>query len=195
MHIQCACPNLVVETAFGQSIFGQSIFGQNLGFTICAAPKGGSAFFPSPAPIFVLFVSLWLSSRGILVVFEAPGDWNVNVWCSRLVVWSPGGPEGQSRSWTNMVPLLFAAQVEVHEMTWKCFDFLVLYFPKALLKYFYQPNSLWISVPNHSVDSGNGFPRSSPLVLPLLSGIWFSTCLLISNMESCDEFVEKQMKT
>ena len=43
------------------------------------APKGGvggpkfRAFFPSPAPIFVLFLSLWVSSRGILVVFEAPG--------------------------------------------------------------------------------------------------------------------------
>ena len=38
-------------------------------------PEGGgpniSRFFPSPAPIFALFLSLWGSSRGILVVFEA----------------------------------------------------------------------------------------------------------------------------
>ena len=41
-------------------------------------PKGGENkisrfFFPSPATIFALFVSLWVSSRGILVVFEARG--------------------------------------------------------------------------------------------------------------------------
>ena len=47
------------------------------------APKGGrpkiSRFFPSPAPIFALFVSLWMSC-GILVVFEAPEPSNVRVW-------------------------------------------------------------------------------------------------------------------
>ncbi len=31
------------------------------------------AFFPCPTTIFVLFFPLWGSSRGILVVFEAPG--------------------------------------------------------------------------------------------------------------------------
>ena len=41
-------------------------------------PKGGEAqnfvlFFPCPAAKFVLFFPLWGSSRGILVVFEAPG--------------------------------------------------------------------------------------------------------------------------
>ena len=36
-------------------------------------------FFPSPAPIFALFLSLWGSSRGNLVVFEAPGPLNVHV--------------------------------------------------------------------------------------------------------------------
>ena len=39
--------------------------------------KGGgpeiSRFFPSPDAKFVLFFPLWGSSRGILVVFEAPG--------------------------------------------------------------------------------------------------------------------------
>ena len=64
------------------------------------APKGGerkvgprkggwpniSRFFPSPATIFALFVSLWGSSRGFLVVFEAPGPSNVHVWSSRAVV-------------------------------------------------------------------------------------------------------------
>ena len=59
-------------------------------------PKTGGpkfrGFFPSPAPIFVLFLSLWGSSRGILVVFEAPGPLNVHVSSSRAVVWNPGGP-------------------------------------------------------------------------------------------------------
>ena len=52
--------------------------------------KGGrpkiSLFFPSPAAKFVLFFLLWGSSRGILVVFEAPGRSNVHVWSSRVVV-------------------------------------------------------------------------------------------------------------
>ena len=43
-------------------------------------------FFPSPAPIFVLFLSFWGSSRGILVVFEAPERSSVHVWSSRAVV-------------------------------------------------------------------------------------------------------------
>ena len=47
-------------------------------------PKGGrgqnfALFFPSLAPIFALFLSLWGSSRGILVVFEAPGPSTVHV--------------------------------------------------------------------------------------------------------------------
>ena len=42
----------------------------------------------------------------------------------------------------------------------------------------------WFSV---SVDSCSGSPRSSSLVLPLLSGTGFSVYLLSSNTESCDE--------
>ena len=42
----------------------------------------------------------------------------------------------------------------------------------------------WFSV---SVVSCSGSPRSSPLVLPLLSGTGFSVYLLTSNTESCDE--------
>ena len=38
-----------------------------------------------------------------------------------------------------------------------------------------------------SVDSCNGFPRSSSLVPPLLSRTGFSVYLLTSNSESCDE--------
>ena len=58
-------------------------------------PKGGdlkagarsfALFFPSPAPIFALLLSLWCSSRGILVVFEAPGPSNVHVESSQAVV-------------------------------------------------------------------------------------------------------------
>ena len=37
------------------------------------------------------------------------------------------------------------------------------------------------------MDSCSGFPRSSSLVLPLLSGTGFSVYLLASNTESCDE--------
>ena len=37
-------------------------------------------FFHSPAPIFALFLSLWRSFGGILVVFEAPGPSSVHVW-------------------------------------------------------------------------------------------------------------------
>ena len=69
--------------------------------------EGGRAkifalFFPSTAPIFALFFlslavfsclffSLWGSSRGILVVFEAPGPSNVHVWALGLSCpkWSP----------------------------------------------------------------------------------------------------------
>ena len=43
-------------------------------------------FFSSPTPIFALVVSLWVSSRGILMVFEAPGNSNVHVWSSWAVV-------------------------------------------------------------------------------------------------------------
>ena len=54
-------------------------------------PEGWEAqnfalFFPSPAAIFILLSLSWGSSRGILVVFEAPGRSNVHVWNSRAVV-------------------------------------------------------------------------------------------------------------
>ena len=60
-------------------------------------PKGGGPegwepeisrffFFPSPAKKFVLFFPLWVSSRGIVVVFEASGDSNVHVWSCLVVV-------------------------------------------------------------------------------------------------------------
>ena len=51
----------------------------------------------------------------------------------------------------NPVPLLLAAPLEVHEMTLKCLDFLISGFSKALLKYFHQPNSLWIPVANQAI--------------------------------------------
>ena len=40
----------------------------------------------------------------------------------------------------NPVPLSVAGSLEIHEMTWKCLDFLAQGFAKALLKYFHQPN-------------------------------------------------------
>ena len=51
------------------------------------APKGGRPkisrfFFPSPAPIFILSPVSWWSSRGILVLFEAPGPT-----CTNGILW------------------------------------------------------------------------------------------------------------
>ena len=54
-----------------------------------AGPPKVSPFFPSPAPIFALFVSLWGSSRVFLVVFEAPGPSNVHVWALGLSCETP----------------------------------------------------------------------------------------------------------
>ena len=54
---------------------------------------------------------------------------------------------------TNPVPLLLAAPLEVHEMTWKCLDFLALGFPKALEDYFHRPIFLWIPVANQAIHA------------------------------------------
>ena len=43
------------------------------------------AFLSLSRPIFALFVFLWGSARGILVVFEAREESNVHVWSSRVV--------------------------------------------------------------------------------------------------------------
>ena len=56
-------------------------------------------------------------------------------------------------AYPNPIPLLLGAPWEVHEMTWKCLDFLALGFPKALLKYFHQPNSLGILVTNQAIPA------------------------------------------
>ena len=54
------------------------------------APKGGRpkfrVFSLSRATIFILSSLSCSSSRGILVVFEAPGPSNVRVWSSRVAV-------------------------------------------------------------------------------------------------------------
>ena len=66
-----------------QSNFGQSILGQaNFGTGVChsGAPKGGGV------QNFAICFSLWVFSRGILVVFEAPAPTNVHVWSSRVVM-------------------------------------------------------------------------------------------------------------
>ena len=50
-------------------------------------------FFPFPATIFALFVSLWVSSRGILCCcFEAPGPSNVHVGVLGLSCEAPAAP-------------------------------------------------------------------------------------------------------
>ena len=108
-------------------------------------------------------------------------------------------------AYPNPVPLLLAAPLEFHEMTWKCFDFHAVDFSKALLKCFHQPNSIWIPTVNQTIYAiyffvllihhfflGFDFcrSRSSPLVLPLLSCTGFSVFLLFpSNTEFCNENV------
>ena len=76
--------------------------GRRVGPRRVGAPKGGGPkisrfFFPVP-PQIVLFFPLWGSSRGIWVMFEAPGRSNVHVWSSRAVMCEPRpglvGPPG-----------------------------------------------------------------------------------------------------
>ena len=50
------------------------------------SPKGGGRTVGAPQGKFHSFFSLWGFSRGILVVFEAPGRLNVRVWSSLVVV-------------------------------------------------------------------------------------------------------------
>ena len=73
-------------------------------------------------------------------------------------------------------------------MSWKCLDFLALGFSKApcdiSLCASRSPSLFLCSI---SVDSCSGSPRSSSLVLPLLSHAGFSVYLLTSNAQFCDE--------
>ena len=55
-----------------------------------------SRFFPSPAPIFSLFVSLWVSSRGILVFLKRRGPSNVHVWVLGVSCEAPARNFGRS---------------------------------------------------------------------------------------------------
>ena len=71
------------QTAFGQIVWvGLEGGGGRVG-PRRVAPKGGAQNFAlfSPLPLPFRSFSLWRSSRGILVVFEAPGPSNVHV-CS-----------------------------------------------------------------------------------------------------------------
>ena len=47
------------------------------------------SFFPSPATIFIPYSLSWGSSRGILVMFEAPGPTSVCVWALGLSCATP----------------------------------------------------------------------------------------------------------
>ena len=85
-------------------------------------PKGEGgpkfrAFFPSPAAKFVLFFPLWGSSRGILVVFEAPGRSNVRVWSSLVEkgakFWAVPG-EGRSKQTLKPTPTHEMKQYPCH---------------------------------------------------------------------------------
>ena len=83
-------------TNLGRSNLGQSNLGRSIWIWVCVChgvgprrvghprvggPRISRFFFPLPP-----FVSLWVSSRGILVVFEAPEPSNVHVGNSWIVV-------------------------------------------------------------------------------------------------------------
>ena len=87
--------NLCGPERWGPEVWGrtQKKWGPEAGW----GPEGWGAqhfalFSPLP-PHFCSFFFLWGSSRGILVVFEATGPSNVDVWSSRVVVRNPRGPE------------------------------------------------------------------------------------------------------
>ena len=104
---------------------------------------------------------------------------------------------------------MLATPLEVHEMTWTCLGFPALGFSQGSVEVLsstkFSLNSC--SQAGNSRDTSlctssrspflflfsvtvclcGGFPRSSSLVLPLLSGTGFSVYLLASNTESCDE--------
>ena len=149
-------------------------------------------------------------------IFRSGHDCTSTVFCKKTSFFQSSsryhnlGPSENAcrhNAYSNPVPLLLAAPLEVHEMTWKCFDFLALGFPKAMLKYLHRTNSLNSCSQSSnscerslctssdspfiffmvSVDSCNGFPSSSSLVLPLLFGTGFSVYLLTSNTESCGD--------
>ena len=90
----------------------------------------------------------------------------------RRMSWSSGAgfPRGSLRSSTK-----FSLKSCSHSSK-SCDRFALYFFASSVL--------FWFSV---SVGSCSGFPRSSSLVLPLLSGAGFWVYLLTSNTESCDE--------
>ena len=119
---------------------------------------------------------------------------------SRHHNWGPSGSDCKCCVYPSPVPLLLAAPLEIHEMTWKCPDFPALGFSKALLEYFHQlkfslksccqsgnscdislctsSDSPFLFVFSVSVVSCSGSRRNSPLVLPILSETGFLVYLL-----------------
>ena len=108
----------------------------------------------------------------------------------------------------NLVSLLLAAPLVIHEKNWKCLDPLAQGFPVALKDYFHRPNSLWTPVVTSAIHAMHRFVllrvlhfflfsvsvglccrfhRNSSLVLALLSCTGFSVYMLTSNTESRDE--------
>ena len=106
-------PSLLAEfgqfllTEFGQTAFGQFCFWWGPGRVgarrgrgpnpekVGARKVGGPkfrAFFALSHRKFHSFFSLWEFSRGILVVFEAPGRSNVRVWALWLSCGTPAAP-------------------------------------------------------------------------------------------------------
>ena len=92
-----------VRRGGGMKVWGhEGVGARRVGARRGGAPKGGGpegvgvpegvggpkfrAFFPLSAGNFILSSLSGGSSRGILVVFEAPGRSNVRVWSSRAVV-------------------------------------------------------------------------------------------------------------
>ncbi len=88
-------PNPILANPFlariSVSVVSQSVRPRRVGARRGVGPRRVGAqnfalFFPSPPSFSLFFVSLWVSSRGFLVVFASAGPSNVHVWSSRVVV-------------------------------------------------------------------------------------------------------------
>ena len=98
----------------------------------------------------------------------------------------------------NSVLLLLAAPLDVHEMIRSVLTFL-LWVSKTLLKYFHQPNSIWIPVLvvlhfvcfSFLLIYAAGFPVTPHSYFHFVRELDFRRIVWRQNTESCDEDVEE----